>query len=159
MHASHNLSTPSPLRYLVNIDDDDETKELARLLVKGGADVNYKCDAEDLRVQTPTDFPVLKGASVTPLRWAIIHRKSKLVKVFLSLGARFAYEEYLGPSIKDYKGTLWKPQKGCLYLETPCTDLRILEMFFARARVPGLPTEFSQTPLGLLLSEDDGPER
>ena len=32
-------------------------------------------------------------------------------------------------------------------------------MFFARARVPGLSIDFSQTPLGLLVSEDDGPER
>jgi hypothetical protein len=33
--------------------NDDEAKELARLLVKGGADVNYKCNTEDLRPQTP----------------------------------------------------------------------------------------------------------
>lgn len=96
---------------------------------------------------------------MTPLRWAIIHQKSKLVKVFLNLAARFAYEEYLRPSIKDDENALSKLQKGCLHLETPCTDLDILEVFFARARLPGLPTEFSQTPLGLLLSEDDGPER
>lgn len=150
-------STPSPLHYLVNIDDDKEAVDLARLLVKGGADVNAKCDVKNLN--NSMDIPVLNGNSVTPLRWAVIHEKVQLVKVLLTLGAKFAYEPYLTTVTHDEDSAKPKEQKGCLLLETPCTNLEILEMFFARARVPGLPTEFSQTPFGLLVSEDDGPER
>ncbi|KAH7343045.1 hypothetical protein BKA65DRAFT_303638 [Rhexocercosporidium sp. MPI-PUGE-AT-0058] len=146
-------ATPTPLHYLVNMDNDGKMKELARLLVKNGADVNYKCDIEHFKNQTPTEIPKLRGRSITPLRWAVVHQKAQVVRILLTLGAKFAYEEYKGKIEAD------DPQKGCLLLETPCTDLDILEMFFARARVPGLPVEFSQTPLGLLVSEDDGPER
>ncbi|KAG4434206.1 hypothetical protein IFR05_010307 [Cadophora sp. M221] len=151
-------STPTALHYLVNIDNESKMKELARLLVKNGADVNYKCDIEYLKSHTPTEIPELRGRSVTPLQWAVIHRKPQVVRILLTLGAKFAYEEYIRPSLKG-KPEADDLQKGCLLLETPCTDLSILEMFFARARVSGLPIEFSQTPLGLLVSEDDGPER
>jgi ankyrin repeat protein len=150
--------TPSPLHYLVNIDDEKEVKELAKLLVKKGADVNCKCSVEQFQWQTPSGIPSSRGRSVTPLRWAVIHGKAHLVKVLLSLGAKFSYVEYLNPS-KLEGGEKFADQKGCLLLETPCTDPDILEMFFARARVPGLPSDFQATPLGLLISEDDGPER
>lgn len=151
-------STPTVLHYLVNIDKDDDVRKLASMLVKGGADVNFKCNLENLKVQSPAEIPELRGNSITPLRWAVVHRKPHLVKVLLNLGAKFAYEEYLRPSSKIATEDNSAP-KGCLLLETPCTDLDILEMFYARARIPGLPIEFSQTPLGLLVSEDDGPER
>lgn len=90
--------TPSPLHYLVNIENEREAVRLAQELVKRGADVNYKCEVVNMRDQTPTDFPVLKGRSVTPLRWAVIHQKAKLVRTLLNLGAKFAYEEYSRPS-------------------------------------------------------------
>jgi len=150
-------TTPTALHYLVNIENISKMKQLARLLVNNGADVNYKCSIDNLKLQTPSDIPILKGRSITPLRWAVIHRKPQVVRVLLSLGARFAYE-YFHSSLQDQPENK-DLQKGCLLLETPCTDLDILEMFYARARVPGLPVEFSQTPLGLLVSEDDGPER
>lgn len=151
-------SSPTALHYLVNIEDDTAIRELAVSLVKAGSDPNFKCDTVQLANQTPGEVPVLTGKSVTPLRWAVIHQRSSLVKILLTLGAKFAYEEYIRPSLKD-TAEVTTLQKGCLLLETPSTDLDILELFFARARVPGLSLEFSQTPLGLLVSEDDGPER
>lgn len=151
-------ATPTALHYLVNIENDSKMKELAQLLVKNEADVNYKCDIEHLKHQTPAEVPELRAQSVTPLRWAIIHRKPQVVRILLTLGAKFAYEEYVRPSLKG-KPEADDLQKGCLLLETPCTDLDILKMFVAQARLPDLPIEFSQTPLGLLVSEDDGPER
>lgn len=154
--------TPSPLHYLVNIDDEKEAKELAKLLVKNGADVNCKCTVEQLEWQGASGAPSLRGRSVTPLRWAVIHEKAHLVRTLLSLGAKFAYVEYLNISetiAKKDSNEKSGSHKGCLLLETPCTDPDILEMFFARARVPGLPSDFQATPLGLLISEDDGPER
>ncbi len=84
--------------------------------------------------------------------------KASSRQILLTLGAKFAYEEYIRPSLCG-KQESSKLQKGCLLLETPCTHLDILQMFFARARIHGIPVDFSQTPLGLLVSEDDGPER
>ncbi|CZR65152.1 uncharacterized protein PAC_15052 [Phialocephala subalpina] len=150
-------STPTALHHLVNVGDED-AEELARILVKRGMDVNSKCSIECFKSQMPTDIPVLKGRSITPLRWAVIHQKPRLVRILLELGAKFAYEEYIRSSMKD-ETEYETAQKGYLMLETPCTELEILQMFFHQARVHGLPSEFSQTPLGLLLSEDDGPER
>ncbi|KAF5879429.1 putative nacht and ankyrin domain protein [Botrytis fragariae] len=46
-----------------------------------------------------------------------------------------------------------KRVEGNLLLETPCINLEILEIFFARARVPGISSDFSQTPLGFLICE------
>ncbi|KAF7955151.1 uncharacterized protein EAE97_000410 [Botrytis byssoidea] len=98
------------------------------------------------------------GDSVTPLRWAIIYEKPQLVRTLLALGAEFARETFLMPSIAEL-GEEMKRVEGSLLLETPCTNLEILEMFFARARVPGISSELSQTPLGLLICEYDGPQR
>ena len=98
------------------------------------------------------------GRSVTPLRWAVVHQKPQVVRALLSPGAKFAYEGYCRPSLQG-KSEIKDLQNGCLLLETPCTDVEILEMSYVRARVPGLPIEFSQTPLGLLVSEDDRPGR
>lgn len=150
--------TPSPLHYLVNVDNEIEMKELARLMVKKGADFNCKCSVYNFQWQMPSGVPTIRGSSVTPLRWAVLNEKPKVVKALLGLGAKFAYIEYLTRSMNE-DSTKSEGQKGCLLLETPCTDPDILEMFFARARVPGLPSDFQATPLGLLISEDDGPER
>ena len=49
--------------------------------------------------------------------------------------------------------------RAALLLETPTTNLELLKSFFDQAQSFSLPTDFSQTPLGLLVSEDDSPER
>lgn len=95
--------TPSLLRYLVNIEDSVEAVELAQLLVKGGASVNYKFSVRFL--QNDLQVPVLTGKSVTPLRWAVIHEMVHLVKVLLSLGAKFAYEGYIREPSENSTGS------------------------------------------------------
>ncbi|KAF4637985.1 hypothetical protein G7Y89_g86 [Cudoniella acicularis] len=145
--VSSSCSEPSALHHLVNIAEDSEAIELARLIVNRGGDVNRKCDVIYL-TSTQTDFSVLQGRSTTPLRWAMVNGKWALAEQLLKLGAKFASE-----NMSRITG------KPGLLLETPCTNIEILKSFFSQAQRSGLPSEFSRTPLGLLVSEDDGPER
>ncbi|RMJ04691.1 hypothetical protein CDV36_014637 [Fusarium kuroshium] len=146
------LHPPSLLHYLVNITDDGDMSELADLLVAHGAGVNDMCFAKDLG--TSSLWHTEAYLSMTPLRWAVMHEKPTLVKKLLQLGARFATSPHFS---KDGSPS----RKLCLLLEVPCTNLDILTaIFHALERGEfALPLEFSQTPLGLLLSENDSPRR
>ena len=134
---SSDTGTPSPFHYLVYIKDEEAVKKLAAKIARNGGDIHA------IWKQT-------FGPNVTPLRLAIIHEKPQVVESLLRLDARFG----------SSKVNRYKPVRTLL-LETRCTNLRILRAYFAQL-VPGqyvLPKDFAFTPLGLLLAEEDSPER
>ena len=144
---------PSPLHYLVYLEDEGEASDLAELLEAHGADVNGMCEADAL--ESHEMCPVNNLDSLTPLHWAIMNGKSILARNLVRLGAWFATFR----STSAEKGN--SGPKTFMLLETPCTDCDILELFFEQltAEACELPLEFSKTPLGLLVSEDDSPQR
>lgn len=93
----------SLLHYLVYIDEPSEATNLARLLTKNGADVHYKCLLKNL---PHWDFLEAwdPGDSFTPLRWAVIRERPRLVRTLLALGAKFARQTLFVPSITNDDG-------------------------------------------------------
>jgi ankyrin repeat protein len=150
------IFTPSPLHYLVYIEDEDAAVELAELIAIRGGDVNNMCKSSTL--DTSDLWSLVGSYSTTPLRWAVMHGKAKLVRKLLSLGARFATSR-LWKSGDTPTSKITSDTEFCLLLETPCTNLEILALFFDQLKSFKLPLEFAQTPLGLLVSEDDTPHR
>jgi ankyrin repeat protein len=147
------ITCPDHIYYLVYLADEGAASEMAELFVANGAEVNVM---RPVKVLDPSDlWPLSDGCSITPLRWAIMHGKAQLVRKLVELGARFPTSK-CWPS--DGKANQWNG-KLCLHLQTPCTSLEILRLFFEQLKLYELPLEFSQTPLGLIVSEDDTPER
>ena len=145
---------PSPLHYVVYIEDEHEGSDLAELLVANGADINGMCETDAL--DSCELYPLGISRSVTPLRWAIIHGKSKVARTLVQLGAWFATS--ISSGIEGHSGA---SSKTYMFLETPTTNLDILQLYFDELALGAheLPPEFSQTPLGLLVSEEDSPQR
>jgi ankyrin repeat protein len=144
----------SPLHYLVYIADDEAAVELAALITARDGELNKMCCTVSL--PRSTLWPLLGSKSVTPLRWAIMNEKAALAKELVRLGAKFGMSPFW-PSV----GNPGSARKFCLLLETPCTNIDILDLFFKTLEeemfMPA--SEFSQTPLGLLVSEDDTEKR
>lgn len=151
-HKGHLIEWYTSMHYLVYIANDDAAVELAELFARNGAQVNDLCDSKVL--DSSDLWPLEDSLSVTPLRWAVMHGKAKLARKLVDLGARFATSRLCASDSSDKVG--WT---ACLLLETPCTNLEILNLFFEELGSHELPYEFSETPLGLLVSEDDTAER
>ncbi|KAJ5819503.1 hypothetical protein N7474_005094 [Penicillium riverlandense] len=152
-YPAREVDWPSPLHYLVYIQDEHEAMRLAETLVARGADVNWMCPANLL--EACELWPLGNSLSVTPLRWAILHDKAQLARKLVQLGARFA-------SASFHDNSAWENEtrtRKCLLLEAPCTNCDILLLYFEQLTLYYLPPEFARTPLGLLVSEDDTPHR
>ena len=138
---------PSVLHHLVEWEDELEAIRIAKRVVGAHGDINLKCNPSKLeRVGTATTDHV----STTPLQYAVMHQKPALVETFIDLGARFATKP------------VWKKGDDRVsLLETPCTDLQILRTYFNQLQKNNcvISSDFSETPLGLLLDEDDSPQR
>lgn len=147
------VTWPSHIFYLVYISDEKAACDLAEFFVEHGAEVNTMCPVDAL--DSSDLWPLSGTCSVTPLRWAIMHGKTALVRKLLELGARFPTSKFWPANDKDTNSN----EKFCLHLEMPTTNLDILQLFFEKLTSYELPFEFSQTPLGLLISEDDTAER
>ena len=136
--------SPSIFHLLVEWSDQNEAIRIATRASTAGGDINYKCEAFE------TFAPAEGEQSITPLRYCTKENKASLAEAFFELGARFATRP------------VWKKsgRHVCL-LETPTTNVKILGLYFAflKHRDHRLPVDFAETPLGLLLDEDDGVRR
>jgi ankyrin repeat protein len=152
--AKRAMFPPSPLHYLVYIEDDKAALELAALITARDGEVNNMCNTSCL--PWSTFWPFHGFESVTPLRWAIMHGKAALAKELVRLGAKFGMNPFWPSLGKPGSARKFRP-----LLETPCTNIDILNLFFRTLEKDEfvLTSEFSQTPLGLLVSEDDTEKR
>ncbi|KIW94565.1 uncharacterized protein Z519_04541 [Cladophialophora bantiana CBS 173.52] len=132
-------SIPSVFHLLVDWESQSAAIQIAWSVLRAGGDINWKYQESEP-----------KAFSLTPLRYAISEGKAELVEAFLDMGAHFATT------------TVWSPgQRRVCLLETPSTNVRILESYFRyiQRHDYDLPSDFSATPLGLLLVENDGSDR
>ena len=139
--------TPGVFHHLVEWEDEREAIRIARRLVDEGGDINLKCSPTNLKGLGPAENG---HSSITPLQYAVKHEKPALVETFIDIGARFGTKP------------IWNQGNDRVsLLETPSTNLRILELYFHQLQRHKcvLPPDFSESPLGLLLDEDDGPQR
>ena len=138
---------PGVFHHLAEWEDEHEATRIARSVAAAGGDINLKC--RPLKVKYVGPAPI-DHASTTPLQHAVMHQRPALVETFIDLGARFATKPVWSKG--DVRVSL---------LETPCTDPRILQIYFNQLQRYNcvISSEFSETPLGLLLDEDDGPQR
>lgn len=99
------------------------------------------------------------GLSITPLRWAVENHKPAVVKALLDHGAEFP----LVPDLHTYVAMhpeCYAPEHTTIaVLDSPCYDVEILNMFFQRHGNQDKRTVFAETPLGLIATEPDGPQR
>ncbi|CAM1505065.1 Fc.00g107020.m01.CDS01 [Cosmosporella sp. VM-42] len=162
----------NPLFFLLQISDD-EVDGIVRKLVNMGEDVH-----EQVMLQEPEWRPTVssypfsprqkmaqywkyqtRGVSITPLRWAITNHKAALVKVLLDLGATF-------PKVPDaitykvlHSEAFAAGLPNVAVLDVPCYDIGILKMFLDRHGNQTKQAVFAETPLGLIATEPNSPER
>jgi ankyrin repeat protein len=164
-----NLKGEDRLLYLLDAIPDQHIATIVHRLVSLGVDPNAQLamrKTEDPDFQFATGYKELgqhcrilaKGFSMTPLRWAIIKHRHLLVKALLDHGARFPKV----PDVETYSKTCpsgFSPEFCTVsVLDEPCYDVQILQLFF-ESHSNVLQTVFSETPLGLIVTEPDCPER
>lgn len=99
----------------------------------------------------------IAGESVTPLRWAIIHRKPRLVYALLKNGAQFPRLPDRNADVSHDKDELPESLAQVFVLDEPCYDLEILQMFLDRHGAQDQQAAFPETPLGLIVMEPEWP--
>lgn len=105
-------------------------------------------------------YPSSDGLNITPLRWAVENHRPVVVKALLDHGAVFPRVPCAQTYVKLRPEGFDPAHATVPVLDSPCYDLEILKMFFDRHGGDQTKTTvFSETPLGLIATEPDGPER
>lgn len=150
---------------------DGEVPAIIAKLVQLGEDVNEQItvfeSSRNSFVLNEDDEDIGKhwysssdGLNITPLRWAVENHRPAIVKALLDHGAVFPRVP-CAQTYVELRPEGFDPEHATVpVLDSPCYDLEILKMFFDRhgGEQPET-TVFSETPLGLIATEPDGPER
>lgn len=150
---------------------DDEVPAIIAKLVQLGEDVNEQITV----VESSRNFFLLNeydddigmhwdsssdGLNITPLRWAVENHRPAVVKALLDHGAVFPRVPCAQTYVALHPEGFDPAHATVPVLDSPCYDLEILKMFFNRHGGDQVKTTvFSETPLGLIATEPDGPER
>ncbi|RMJ03458.1 hypothetical protein CDV36_015017 [Fusarium kuroshium] len=86
------------------------------------------------------------------------HRPA-IVKALLDHGAEFPCLPDIRTNVDRFPEIFSRQQATIPVLDSPCYDVEILQMFLERHGGQCGDTVFSETPLGLIVTEPDGPQR
>lgn len=150
---------------------DDQVAAIIAKLVQLGEDVNeqitiFESSRNGFLLNEYDDdigkhwYPSSDGLNITPLRWAVENHRPAVVKALLDHGAVFPRVPDVQTYVKLHPEGFDPAHATVPVLDSPCYDLEILKMFFNRHGGDQVKTTvFSETPLGLIATEPDGPER
>ncbi|RSL61549.1 hypothetical protein CEP51_013609 [Fusarium floridanum] len=156
------IRNPEPIPFsALQLIPDEEAGSIIAELVRVGVDVHGPGDVRALGA--PIDnghwHQESRGASMTPLRWAVENHRPAIVKALLDHGAEFPYLPDIRTNVDRFPEIFFRQQATIPVLDSPCYDVEILQMFLERHGGQCGGTVFSETPLGLIVAEPDGPQR
>ena len=101
-----------------------------------------------------------EGSNMTPLRWAVENHRPAVVKSLLHHGTVFPRVQDVQTYVALHPEGFGPEHATVPVLDSPCYDLEILRIFLNRhGGEQEKMTVFAETPLGLIATDPDGPER